>query len=946
VTLSIAADSTPTVTVADASVDETGGLESDTQAFTTTYGSDSAGTLALSAAGATWDAATSTLAADNGDWQIVVNDDGTYTVTQLQAMTHPDASDPNDAVVVTVTADITDNEGDPAQDTFTVTFLDDGPVAADDTVTDEVDEDGSVDIDVFANDTAGADGVDLQSGVAVATAPTQGTVTYNGDGTFTYTANPGAEGSDSFSYTLTDADGDTATATVTLSIAADSTPAMISVTDTLVDEDNLEVGLADVANGDDSQVLTGTLSFDTGFDALQAIALASSTDDLTTVDGDSVSFAWDATTGTLFGYTGDTAPTEDGYDPSNTVVTVTLDAVQYATALGSTDTGSVDYTVELFQPLAHPAVDAAGEPVAAFENNLAFEVDVTLTDADGDTAPASSFTVEIDDDMPASFYPQSGHVLLAVSSDAPTEQTVTQSLNFLAGADGLGDIVFNLDLVDGRQAFLSVDGDQLYLNNEPLFLKYTNGDDQSSIQAVTESGDVGFTATIDAEGNVTYTVFSGSILTDSKITSVTDLGGIGGGNVPFKGLNIGTSNSPDPDGTDDVLVSSEILPLADGIQSTVNSTSNILGVGKGAEVSGGEVLRYDLVRNLSIDDTNNQESFSFDGYQQTNVFSQNIVVSGDAQKEASFNLRIYSMGLEDSASGESSSLVSGPGGEGQLILTAEEVKIYDENGVEQTGHVTTNSDGSVLVEALQDGWTFEIVSVDDNLDPEAFNAVEIEGVELDGGADTSFKLGEFSYGEEPTFDPVTFELPVTGSDADGDSLDSQVAITVYPDSESIVGDAQGNNLSGTSGDDSLFGLEGDDTLTGGQGDDVLAGGLGADTFAWSFADDGGDQGTAGSPAVDLVTDFNFNEVSEGDVLQLSDLLQGSDTVSDFANYLHAEDDGQGNTLLHVSTSGAFGDGFSSAESDQIIALNGVSMEGIDSNDFLESLIAEGQLNIE
>ncbi|MDI5890552.1 retention module-containing protein, partial [Halomonas rhizosphaerae] len=212
VTLSIAADSTPTVTVADASVDETGGLESDTQAFTTTYGSDSAGTLALSAAGATWDAATSTLAADNGDWQIVVNDDGTYTVTQLQAMTHPDASDPNDAVVVTVTADITDNEGDPAQDTFTVTFLDDGPVAADDTVTDEVDEDGSVDIDVFANDTAGADGVDLQSGVAVATAPTQGTVTYNGDGTFTYTANPGAEGSDSFSYTLTDADGDTATA--------------------------------------------------------------------------------------------------------------------------------------------------------------------------------------------------------------------------------------------------------------------------------------------------------------------------------------------------------------------------------------------------------------------------------------------------------------------------------------------------------------------------------------------------------------------------------------------------------------------------------------------------------------------------------------------------------------------------------------------------------------
>ena len=71
-----------------------------------------------------------TLTADNGDWEIVVNGDGTYTVNQLQVMTHPDDSDPNDPIAVSVTADITDNEGDPAQDTFTVTFYDDGPSAA------------------------------------------------------------------------------------------------------------------------------------------------------------------------------------------------------------------------------------------------------------------------------------------------------------------------------------------------------------------------------------------------------------------------------------------------------------------------------------------------------------------------------------------------------------------------------------------------------------------------------------------------------------------------------------------------------------------------------------------------------------------------------------------------------------------------------------------------
>ncbi|WP_417355533.1 hypothetical protein [Gallaecimonas pentaromativorans] len=36
-----------------------------------------------------------TLTANNGDWQMV-NNDGTYTVTQLQAMSHPDNTDPND----------------------------------------------------------------------------------------------------------------------------------------------------------------------------------------------------------------------------------------------------------------------------------------------------------------------------------------------------------------------------------------------------------------------------------------------------------------------------------------------------------------------------------------------------------------------------------------------------------------------------------------------------------------------------------------------------------------------------------------------------------------------------------------------------------------------------------------------------------------------------------
>ncbi|MDX1465137.1 MAG: type I secretion C-terminal target domain-containing protein, partial [Halomonas sp.] len=813
---------------------------------------------------------------------------------------------------------VVDADGSSAGASLDIQVVDDAPAAADDPDA-SIAEDTTTALtgDVLANDTQGAD---RPASVAFdSTEASYGTFTDTGGGTWNYSLDNGLAAvqalgpndtlTEIFAYTLTDADGDESTATLTITITGQDDGVTLSglsaeSAEQTVDEANLPLGATPEAA---ALTQSGTFSF-VALDELGSLSVGDQTLSLADLQGLSaatpVTVSSDFGTLRLTGFSGDAAGGTLSY--SYTLeATVDNDSVD-----GATDTGYLDSFA------------------------------VSVVDTDGSSAGAS-LDIQIVDDVPQPFYPKSAHVLLDVSADGTTEKTVTQSLNFVAGADGLGDIVFDLDLLDGRQAFVSVDGDRLFLNNEPLFLQYTNEGDLSSIQAVTDSGEIGFTATIDAEGNVTYTIFSGSILTDAKITSVTDLSGIGGGNVPFKGLNIGTKQAADPDGTDDVLVSSEINPLDNADQGTVNSTSTTLGVGQGAEVSSGEFIRYDLVKNLSVDDTKNAASYSFDGYQETLAFSQKVAVDG-SQKEATFHLRIYAMDLDDSATGATSSLVSGSGGDRQLVLTVAEVKIYDENRIEQTGHVTIEGD-ELLVSGMQDGWTFEIVSVDDDGEPEAFNAVEIEAVE--GGATTSFKLGEFSYGEEPTFSPVTFALPVIGSDADGDSVDGQVTITVYPDSESIVGDSQDNTLSGTDGDDSLFGLEGDDTLTGGRGDDVLAGGLGADTFAWQFGD-GGDQGMPGSPATDLVTDFNLNEADEGDVLALSDLLQGTDTAADFADYLQAVDDGQGNTLLHVSTSGAFGGGFSSEESDQVIALNGVSMDGVDSTAFIQSLIDNNQLDID
>ncbi|MCK2185729.1 Ig-like domain-containing protein, partial [Halomonas getboli] len=142
----------------------------------------------------------------------------------------PDGSDPNDPITVNVTASITDNEGDPATDAFTVTFLDDGPVAANDSTTTA--EDTPVTYNVLGNDTQGVDGATVTGIVSTTGA---GSAVVTGTDSVTYTPAAGEEGSIDVVYEITDGDGDTAQATLTIAIGADSTPT-VTVADASVDE--------------------------------------------------------------------------------------------------------------------------------------------------------------------------------------------------------------------------------------------------------------------------------------------------------------------------------------------------------------------------------------------------------------------------------------------------------------------------------------------------------------------------------------------------------------------------------------------------------------------------------------------------------------------------------------------------------------------------------------
>ena len=184
----------------------------------------------------------------------------------------------------------------------------------------------------------------------------------------------------------------------------------------------------------------------------------------------------------------------------------------------------------------------------------------------------------------------------------------------------------------------------------------------------------------------------------------------------------------------------------------------------------------------------------------------------------------------------------------------------------------------------------------------------------------------------------------------------------------VFGGAGDDNLSAGAGSDVLMGGSGDDTLNAGSGTDLLAGGPGndlmsggdagenfVDVFAWSL----GDQGAAGTPAMDRIQNFAMAAAGAngagGDVLYLRDLLQGEsagpgNAAGNLADYLHFEITG-GDTWVHVSHTGGFGADSdavgasysASAETQQII-LEGVNLQTLYSGAATDQQIITQLLN--
>ena len=151
----------------------------------------------------------------------------------------------------------------------------------------------------------------------------------------------------------------------------------------------------------------------------------------------------------------------------------------------------------------------------------------------------------------------------------------------------------------------------------------------------------------------------------------------------------------------------------------------------------------------------------------------------------------------------------------------------------------------------------------------------------------------------------------------------------------LRGGAGDDTLNGGAGDDTLLGGAGDDILDGGEGDDILTGGSGSNTFRWGSAD----AGTVSDPAIDTIKDFTTG--SNGDVLDLSDLLVGEDdTANSLDNYLHFTFSG-GDTTIEVSTS-------SGGSAVQKITLEDVDLSSLGATDsaIISTLLNDGNIQVD
>ncbi|WP_156085491.1 retention module-containing protein [Billgrantia saliphila] len=423
---------------------------------------------------------------------------GMVTLTQHLALSHPDGTTPSDVLDLAgsglmLNATATDGDGDSITIGIDLggqlSFVDDGPQANNDV--------GLVGLgrfeksgNVMNDDDQGADGaevthvkfgdqvVELIDGTAVIQG-VHGELTIHADGSYTYvrTATPDHQGlfADQFTYTLTDGDGDTDTATLT--VGGIDAPVFVKNPLGWKQDAHLTVNEANLANGTNPN--EGALTKTSGFiinavDGLATLNIAIGEGD------DALSLTVTRNEDGSFNFA-DAAIEADGYTLAVTGITPLPFGLGYSV--------SYAYTLENNKDHSGASVDEA----------LVRNFTITATDRDGDTS-SGSLKVKIIDDAPVIETDSGVLADLAVDETSlgePATADFSGAFKIDLGADGEGGVSYSLGIEgDGSTALKStVSGETIQLV-----------DNAGVIEGRTESGELAFTISVDAEtGEVTLT---------------------------------------------------------------------------------------------------------------------------------------------------------------------------------------------------------------------------------------------------------------------------------------------------------------------------------------------------------------------------------------------------------------------------------------------------------
>ncbi len=905
-------------------VDETNGLDQVSGSLNLSYsGSGNTPVVSLSAAGATWSPENQTLRDDNGNWQAVLETDGTYIFTQLKAMNHPVQTNHNDAIEIRITA------------TAVTSVLVNGvstPSTATGEIVVEVRDDGPT-VTLQTNPVIAATTLDESDGLDSVTIPatdiagmfTSSLFGQDGEGTAVYKINA-VNGAATGLYLTSDpehiheirlvktsdtvyegwSDGNTSTGTKAFTISINAATGALTITQHAAldhplggNEYDDTVGLAIAATAWVSLTVTDA-------DGDTATAGSSSSTAL------SILFKDDGPTLTVSDNTGaaaalqlmldETAGATDRYALGETADTAVDDDASGAIARQSTNV--VGGLSSLFTIAATTGADG-GTLVSSGTLSLQLlgatdgKLVTTLTTVDGGVVSLemSGANVVGKDTL--------GHSVLSISIVGEQLQvTLLEPLNHGTDGSAAFDEVLTLLTVGSGTALqlqytvtqTDADGDSITrsdtVNIASVDSSSLSFDDDGPTLTATNPGSMAFNflaPTLSSPVSGTYTLDTGADTATfgSSFGSASALRWI---NMPA-GYTFVQTDATWNGTTDNSLtwtaynqsnVAQFKVTLNDSgnyqfqllapIGPAISSTSNLM-----AGISGGSNLAsYDFAASnfggafiLQLDGKEKIGASYVDST--VTISATELGVAGNSIQPTSEKLVLNVLqqaGYEDASiakiymsMADTGGLKSGDSFTYQVFYTDGSSQTYAE---------------SVPADPSSPGNPGTVVF--DNFDPSRVVS-RIEIWTTDGGA--TWKVDGFSvdYYKNISANDLSYSFTLTGQDGDGDAISTNFSVDVgvgTASADQLLGGSGDNSISAGAGNDVIFGGKGSDVIDGGSGMDTLQGGIGndiltggsggSDVFKWTL----GDVGTVGSPALDTITDFESG--TGGDALDLRDLL--------------------------------------------------------------------------